>query len=118
MNDTTNQFHGLESGDGRAVIGRRILWNEETTSTHVDALTAPEARAAAGILVHAAVQPPARHARRLVARPASAPEGRPTSWGSARLLPSPMAAYAATGLPPAYLAGPENYIDIDEEDDL
>lgn len=56
--------------------------------------------------------------RRRVLTHVAARDERPASSGIAPLLRSLMADYAATGLPPAYLAGPENYIDIDEEDDL
>ncbi|MCH7907166.1 MAG: biotin--[acetyl-CoA-carboxylase] ligase [Chloroflexi bacterium] len=56
MNDTTNEFHGLESVDGRAVVGRRIVWHETTASTNDDARRAAEAGEPEGLVVIADVQ--------------------------------------------------------------
>ncbi|MDA1257953.1 MAG: biotin--[acetyl-CoA-carboxylase] ligase [Chloroflexi bacterium] len=51
MNDRTNEFHGLESVDGRAVIGRRIVWHETTASTNDDARRSADADEPEGLVV-------------------------------------------------------------------
>jgi len=55
--------------------------------------------------------------RRRVVDPVRAPTTIGEPEGVAPLLASPMSEYAATGLPPAYLAGPEAYLHDDMEDD-
>jgi len=56
LSDVQNEFEGLETLDDRHVIGRRIVWYEETESTNDDARRAAEAGEPEGLVVIADVQ--------------------------------------------------------------
>jgi len=56
LSGSTNEFEGLDALDGRQVIGRRIVWHEETESTNDDARHAAEAGECEGLVVIADVQ--------------------------------------------------------------
>jgi BirA family biotin operon repressor/biotin-[acetyl-CoA-carboxylase] ligase len=56
LSDKKNEFEGLESLDRRQVIGRRIVWHEETESTNDDARRAAEAGEPEGLVVIADLQ--------------------------------------------------------------
>lgn len=56
MSDATNEFEGLESLDGRAVVGRRIVWHESTESTNDDARQASDVGEPEGLVVIADLQ--------------------------------------------------------------
>jgi BirA family biotin operon repressor/biotin-[acetyl-CoA-carboxylase] ligase len=56
LSDVLNEFEGLETLDDRHVIGRRIVWHEETESTNDDARHAAEAGEPEGLVVIADVQ--------------------------------------------------------------
>ena len=58
MSDVQNEFEALESLDDRQVIGRRIVWHEETESTNDDARHAAEALLAVATLVFCTSYPP------------------------------------------------------------
>ena len=56
LSDVQDEFEGLETVDDRHVIGRRIVWHEETESTNDDARRAAEAGEQEGLVVIADVQ--------------------------------------------------------------
>ena len=56
LSDVQDEFEGLETVDDRHVIGRRIVWHEETESTNDDARLAAEAGEQEGLVVIADVQ--------------------------------------------------------------
>jgi len=56
LSDVQDEFEGLETVDDRHVIGRRIVWHEETESTNDDARRAAEAGDQEGLVVIADVQ--------------------------------------------------------------
>jgi BirA family biotin operon repressor/biotin-[acetyl-CoA-carboxylase] ligase len=56
LSEAINEFVGLESLDGRAVVGSRIVWHEETESTNDDARLAAEADEPEGLVVIADLQ--------------------------------------------------------------
>ncbi len=56
MSDDTTEFEGLEALDGRAIVGRRIVWHETTGSTNDDARHAAEADEPEGLVVVADLQ--------------------------------------------------------------
>ncbi len=56
LSSTTNEFEGLESLDGRAIVGRRIVWHETTGSTNDDARHAADAGEPEGLVVVADLQ--------------------------------------------------------------